>query len=110
MRGPDIDRVTTLLREVVDEEVLPRFRRLGAEEILYKQTASDADDIVTVVDPRVEERLARVLEAQAPLLGEEAVHARPELLDLLAGDGPLLGERGGASAPWSGRPAGPPRS
>lgn len=83
----DIDDITTLLRETADELVLPRFRALGAHEILRKETAGDPDDIVTVVDRDVEERLAARLRQEDPgavVVGEEAVYARPELLDELS--------------------------
>jgi fructose-1,6-bisphosphatase/inositol monophosphatase family enzyme len=52
----------------------------------------DPDDIVTVVDRQVEERLSIGLTELVPaasIIGEEAAHRRPELLDLLASDGPL---------------------
>jgi len=89
---PDIDAVTNLVDEIAQAAILPRFRRLGREDVEHKSTAADPDDIVTVVDRDVEERLTLALKAlvpSAPVIGEEAVHARPELLNLRVSDGPL---------------------
>ena len=87
-----IDRVRQLLAEVVAEEVLGRFRQLAAHEIEAKPTAGDPEDLVTVVDHRVEQRLEGGLTALLPgstVIGEEAVHARPELLERLTGAEPV---------------------
>jgi fructose-1,6-bisphosphatase/inositol monophosphatase family enzyme len=87
----DVDRVTALLHQVVGEEILPRFRALAPHEIVEKATPGDPEDVVTAVDHRVEERLVAALAevAAAPVVGEESVHARPELLDFVGGDEPL---------------------
>jgi fructose-1,6-bisphosphatase/inositol monophosphatase family enzyme len=87
-----IDRVSALLAQVVAEEVEGRFRQLAAHEIEAKPTMWDPDDLVTVVDRRVEERLEQGLAALLPgstVIGEEAVHARPELLQGLTQAGPV---------------------
>jgi fructose-1,6-bisphosphatase/inositol monophosphatase family enzyme len=89
---PDIDAVTNLVDEIAQTAILPRFRRLASEDVERKSTAADPDDIVTVVDRDVEDRLTlalRALTPSAPVIGEEAVHSRPELLNLCASDGPL---------------------
>ena len=89
---PDIDVVTNIVDEIAQVAILPRFRRLGLEDVECKSTATDPDDIVTAVDRDVEERLTRALAAltpSAPVVGEEAVHARPELLNVRASDGPF---------------------
>jgi fructose-1,6-bisphosphatase/inositol monophosphatase family enzyme len=88
---PDIDRVTALLHETSDELVMPRFARLTSEDVIVKSAAHDPDDIVTVVDRQVERQLSRALPHIAPaaVVGEEATHARPELLNLLASDDPV---------------------
>jgi len=89
---PDIDAVTHLVDEIAQTAILPRFRRLGREDVEHKSTAADPDDIVTVVDRDVEERLTLALKAlvpSAPVIGEEAVHARSELLNVRASDGPF---------------------
>ena len=89
---PNIDAVTGLIDDVCQTVVLPRFSGLSGEEIQSKSTSDDTDDIVTVVDRQVEERLSIGLSELLPsasIIGEEAAHSRPELLDLLASDGPL---------------------
>lgn len=88
----DIDRVAALLRQVADEAILPRFRRLQAEDVIGKPTPGDPEDIVTAVDRDVERVLTRELAALTPgvaVLGEESAHERPELLRLLDADDPL---------------------
>jgi len=90
--APDIDGVARLLDEVAQVAILPRFRQLDRKDIESKATPADPDDIVTVVDRDVEERVTRALESLAPsvpVIGEEAAHARPELLNLTASDDPL---------------------
>jgi fructose-1,6-bisphosphatase/inositol monophosphatase family enzyme len=90
--GPDIDTVTGLIQEIAQTAVLPRFRQLLHGEVEKKVTPGDPDDIVTVVDHLVEEQLGHALVALAPsvpVIGEEAVHSRPELLQLLGSDGPF---------------------
>jgi fructose-1,6-bisphosphatase/inositol monophosphatase family enzyme len=87
-----IDRVSGLLAEVVAEEVTGRFRALGAGDIEGKPTADDPDDLVTAVDRAVERRLTDALVDLLPgsrVVGEEAVHARPELIEALAGAEPV---------------------
>jgi fructose-1,6-bisphosphatase/inositol monophosphatase family enzyme len=89
---PDIDRVTAILDEVIAEEVLPRFRQLRAEEI-ERKNPDDPDDLVTVVDRRVEERLTAALAGLAPgvpMVGEESCHTSPERVGLLAEDAAWL--------------------
>jgi len=90
--APNIDAVTAFIDDVCQTVVLPRFSALSREEIQSKSTPDDPDDIVTVVDRQVEDRLSIGLAELVPsasIIGEEAAHSRPELLDLLASDGPL---------------------
>jgi fructose-1,6-bisphosphatase/inositol monophosphatase family enzyme len=87
-----IGRVRELISQVIDEELLPRFRALRAEDVMRKTSRGDPEDVVTVVDQRVEARLSAGLAALVPgsiVVGEEAVHARPALLDALAGTAPV---------------------
>jgi fructose-1,6-bisphosphatase/inositol monophosphatase family enzyme len=87
-----VDRVSLLLEEVVTVEVISRLRTLDSHEIETKPSAGDPDDLVTVVDRLVETWLTRGLAALLPgaaVIGEEAAHVRPELLDALAGTGPV---------------------
>lgn len=81
---PDIDRVASFIREAADIEVLPRFRQLAEGDIREKAPG----DLVTVADLAVEAMLEREFTALVPgslVVGEEAVHERPELLERLAG-------------------------
>lgn len=88
----DIQAVTECIEEAARTLVLPRFARLSAGDIESKNTPGDAQDLVTIVDREVEAQLSRALTALSPtanVLGEEAVHQRPELFRLLASDQPL---------------------
>ena len=80
---PLSDGVLAAMREASERAILPRYRQLAAHEI----SAKAADDVVTVADHESEaillERLAALL-PEAALLGEEAAHADPALLDRLA--------------------------
>ncbi|MEO6093754.1 MAG: inositol monophosphatase family protein [Novosphingobium sp.] len=74
------------MREASTRAILPRWRTLAADEI----TAKAADDFVTIADTESEailgERLSSLL-PQAAIVGEEAAHADPSLLDRLGGGG-----------------------
>jgi fructose-1,6-bisphosphatase/inositol monophosphatase family enzyme len=73
-----------LLRDVSARAILPYYQKLATDQI----TAKAADDVVTVADNLAEdmltEGLARI--ADLPVVGEEAAHAEPAVLDRLAGD------------------------
>lgn len=89
---PDIDAVTRLITQVAREIVLPKFRALRNDEIVQKPTAGNLQDIVTVVDRDVEERLAAGLVDILPsarVIGEEAAHKTPAIVDLVGGDAPV---------------------
>lgn len=89
---PNIAAVTNLVEDIAQAAILPRFRRLCREDVAHKSNAADPDDIVTVVDRDVEKRLTSALKAlvpSVPVIGEEAAHARPELLNLRVSDGPF---------------------
>lgn len=90
--GPPVDEVTALLEEVSRTIVLPRFRQLAAHEIIVKATEHDPQDLVTIVDREVERHVSAALaalEPSVPVIGEEAAHESPALLDLLMGDAPV---------------------
>lgn len=76
------DAVHALMREAAERAILPRYRKLAAEQIVAKA----ADDVVTVADDEAEailtEGLARLL-PEAAIVGEEAYHADPSLQDRL---------------------------
>jgi fructose-1,6-bisphosphatase/inositol monophosphatase family enzyme len=82
----DIERVTALLKRAVAELVLPSFRRLGPGDVERKLTPGLAEDVVSRVDREVEAWLTPELAALVPgsvVIGEEAAHADPGLLDRL---------------------------
>jgi fructose-1,6-bisphosphatase/inositol monophosphatase family enzyme len=85
---PDPARVADYIRETARLDIMPRFQSLAAHEVIEKKPG----DIVTVADREAEERLTRMLTGITPgtlVVGEEAVHARPELLDRLDDDVPM---------------------
>jgi len=72
------------MRAASDRAILPHYRALAAHEITDKA----ADDVVTVADHEAEAILAERLAALLPdaeLVGEEAAHADPAVLDRLSG-------------------------
>lgn len=80
---PALDRaVLALMRDAAERAILPRYRHLAASEIIEKS----ADDFVTVADHESEailtEGLARLI-PDAAIVGEEAAHVDPTVLDRL---------------------------
>jgi len=77
--------VAALMTRVAQTAILPRYQHLSASEVTDKAI----DDVVTVADTDAEkllsEALARLL-PEAAIVGEEAAHADPAVLDRL-GDG-----------------------
>lgn len=72
-----------LLRDVSARAILPHYQTLTAGQI----EAKAADDVVTVADTLAEEMLAEGLARiipGLPVVGEEAAHADPAVLDRLA--------------------------
>ncbi len=85
----DLDAVTAILRDVVDTEVLPRFRNLTEQDIRAK---TGPDDLVTEADIQAEIQLTARLADLLPgsvVVGEEAVHADPSVLNRLSGESPV---------------------
>jgi fructose-1,6-bisphosphatase/inositol monophosphatase family enzyme len=85
MTTVDVDEIAALIRDVADEEILPRFRRLQAEDIQDK----GGGDPVTEADLATERRLTQELQRLTPgsvVVGEEAVHENPKLLSALDSD------------------------
>ncbi len=79
----DTDGVLTLMVEVAEELVTPRFRALAAGEIDQKSPG----DYVTVADREAEQALTRRLLAAFPdavVVGEETVYDDPDSLRVLA--------------------------
>ncbi len=75
-----IDQLATLLRDAAKTEILPRFRRLGSDDIREKTSAVD---LVTEADEAAERFIKRgcaELMPNALFVGEEGVAADPALL------------------------------
>ncbi|MDO3433723.1 inositol monophosphatase family protein [Rhizobium sp. CBN3] len=80
----DVTVLADLLRRAAKAEILPRFRRLGRDEVRAK---SEATDLVTEADEQAERMIkseAQRLWPDALFLGEESVAADPTLLGRLA--------------------------
>lgn len=81
--------VEETIRAVVAAEIVPRWRRLAAQDIVEK---NGPHDLVTTADRLAEERLTERLTALLPgsvVVGEEAVSADPSVLDRLLGEEPV---------------------
>ena len=77
--------ILALARDVSEKIILPRFRNLAGHEIDEKS----ADDFVTIADHEAEDMLTEglsKLDANLSIVGEEAAHANPAVLDKLSGD------------------------
>ena len=93
-----------LMRRVSEAAILPRFGKLGSGEVHDKARAGEAADPVTIADREAEAMLADGLAKLSPglsIVGEEAAHEDPGVLDSLAGPcwivDPLDGTRNFAS-------------
>jgi fructose-1,6-bisphosphatase/inositol monophosphatase family enzyme len=90
MITPDIQRVERIIRDVAEEEIRPRFRKLSDSDIWNKEKGG----IVTVADFASEKKLGEALTSLVPgsvLLAEEAVESG-EVIDpyaCLDGDLPV---------------------
>jgi len=74
--------VHAIMLDAANRAVLPHYQQLAASEI----TAKAIDDAVTIADTESEAILAEALAAlmpEAAIVGEEAAHADPALLDRL---------------------------
>ena len=83
--------VHDLFREVSAKAILPYYQTLESGQIEQKDTGGIAtvEDVVTVADRLAEELLAEGLARiipGLPIVGEEAAHADPTVLDRLIGD------------------------
>ncbi|MCZ0992764.1 inositol monophosphatase [Streptomyces noursei] len=86
LSGLDLAAVEAAVRQAAADEIMPRFRQLAAEDIVQK---NGPHDLVTIADRSAEEHLTAALTALLPgsrVVGEEAVHADPTVLDALHGD------------------------
>ncbi|MFJ4500328.1 inositol monophosphatase family protein [Streptomyces sp. NPDC088864] len=85
----DLTRVEAAVRAAAAAEIMPRYRQLGADEIVEK---NGPHDLVTVADRGAEEHLTDSLVRLLPgsvVVGEEAVHADPAVYEALSGDAPV---------------------
>ncbi len=85
---PDAARVASIIREVAQAEIVPRFQALRASDIREKAPG----DFVTAADFAAEAALSRHLLALVPgsvVLGEEAAAEDPSMFGLLDGDAPV---------------------
>ncbi|MFG2889057.1 inositol monophosphatase family protein [Streptomyces sp. NPDC048248] len=85
----DFAAVETAIRRAAADEIMPRFRRLAADDIIEK---NGPHDLVTSADRLAEEHLTAALTALLPgslVVGEESVHADPAVLQALHGDAPV---------------------
>ena len=67
---PDLERVAAYIRETADIDIMPRYRKLAAHEVIEKKPG----DIVTIADREAEARLNRMLRGLTPgalVVGEE---------------------------------------
>jgi fructose-1,6-bisphosphatase/inositol monophosphatase family enzyme len=86
---PDLDRVSALIREVAESEILPYFRQLSKEHVREK---TGPTDLVTIADEAGERALTPRLMELMPgsiVVGEEAVSADPAVLERVFGDEPV---------------------
>lgn len=80
----DVSRLAELLKHAAKTEILPRFRRLGGDDIRSK---SEPSDLVTEADEAAERLIRREIDSVVPgalFIGEESVAADPSLLGKLA--------------------------
>lgn len=80
----DLDRVGDVLREAAERAITPRFRSLSPREV----GAEGADGVVTVADLESEQLISSALAGLAPgipVVGEEACHRSPGLVDSVLG-------------------------
>ncbi|ANY20431.1 Inositol-1-monophosphatase [Tsuneonella dongtanensis] len=78
------DEMLALMRFVSQRTILPRWRNLAEGDIIEKAQ----DELVTVADREAEAFLTEALTKLAPdvpIVGEEAAHADPSVLDHLSG-------------------------
>lgn len=80
-----LDReILALMGRVTDQAIMPHYRKLTTSQIILKAT----DDVVTVADHQAETMLAEGLAKLASgiaIIGEEAAHADPAVLNALSG-------------------------
>lgn len=86
----DIQKVASIIKEVAQQEILPRYGNLNQQEIKYKLGPNDP---VTVVDEKTERLLSQRLTDLLPdslIIGEEAYSRNPSILNYLLGEDPVF--------------------
>jgi fructose-1,6-bisphosphatase/inositol monophosphatase family enzyme len=81
----DVTILANLLRRAAQTQILPRFRRLGSDDVRAK---SEATDLVTEADEQAERMIKAEIKQLWPdalFIGEESVAAEPALLEGLQG-------------------------
>ena len=89
MRCPELDKVAEIIKNISQEEVLPRFNHLSVSDI---DTKNSSEDLVTTADTQTEKRLTEELTALLPdslVVGEEAAFKNPDVLNFLKDDKPV---------------------
>ncbi|MEU3469258.1 inositol monophosphatase [Streptomyces sp. NPDC006687] len=85
----ELPAVEEAIRQAAAAEIMPRFRQLADHEVDEK---NGPHDLVTDADRLAEVRLTAALTRLLPgsaVVGEEAVHADPEVYKALRGDAPV---------------------
>ncbi len=86
---PDLETVLGIIRTVLAEEAVPRFRNLGEADVRAK---TGPGDLVTVADEACERRLSEALTELLPgseAIGEEGAEQDPTITAALRGDAPV---------------------
>ena len=87
MAGVDPERVSGIIAEISEREIVSRYQKLESHEVEQK---SGPNDLVTVVDHAVEDALERALKdvlPEASVIGEEGAAAEPDIVAALQSDG-----------------------
>lgn len=78
--------IHALMRDTADRAILPHWRRLAEHEVEAKQSGGTLPDVVTIADREAEAILSGGLSdllPEAAIVGEEATHADPTVLERL---------------------------
>ncbi len=81
----DLSDLAAILIDAADREILPRFKRLGLDDVATK---SGPQDLVTIADREAERFIAARVATRFPgavFVGEESVAADPARIGLIAG-------------------------
>ena len=86
--APDLEKVSSIMREIAQDELLSRFQELAADEVWEKARGGT----VTVADMASERRLKAALsklDPSAVVLAEEDAEENPTIIDCLQEDDPV---------------------